>query len=90
MIRWNAGKLVFGIVRLGLRTLIVMVKALGKLIRVVRMASIRLWTWLRPRAERFDSWLEVHYRAATAAISTKLMRYEAVQVLVGTFRSLFK
>ena len=63
----------------------------------IRAGSIACWTWIRPYAERFDTWLEVHYRMTSKVVSAFLMRYESVQVIVmmirqgrQVFRQLFK
>lgn len=52
----------------------------------LRATTIAAWTWIRPYAERFDTWLELHYRRSTSALGTLLMRYERVQVSVAIVR----
>jgi len=52
----------------------------------IRAGSIACWTWIRPYAERFDTWLEVHYRKTSKVVSAFLMRFESVQVIVMMIR----
>jgi hypothetical protein len=63
----------------------------------IRTNSIRFWRWLRPRAARFDTWLELKYRAFAATYKKKAAGHEPMQVIAvmiregsNTLRQLFK